>query len=611
MVISRRFFCQSSLALTGVGLSLGSGLFSPHTTYAAIASQVRVHGHSLTGKLKYQKNFPHFNYVNLDAPKKGTVRLKANGSFDSFHPFVLKGDAVNVTPWIYDTLMVSSLDEGSTHYGLLAEWMEYPTDYSEVVFKLRENATWHDGTPVTAEDVVFTFNSITGTGAAPFWRFYYGNVANITAQDKRTVRFKFNETGNRELPHITGQLPVLSKAWWENRDFTASTLERPMGSGPYKIGAFEANRFVIFQQVPDYWGKDLPVRQGTMNFDTLRFEYFRDQDIAHEAFKAGDIDFVEENSAKRWATGYDFGDVRSGKIIRKEVPLKGAKPVQFFAYNLRKPRFQDRRVREALALAFDFDWTNQTVFFDQYAHPRSFAQGADDLMPEGKPKGTELALLEEVRDKVPAEVFGLPYQPPKTDGSGRNRKNLRKAMVLLEQAGWKIVDNRLLNTAGEHFSIDFLGAQDIQQRIVAPYLKNLSRLGIKTNMRFVDTSQYLKRIQDFDFDLVISGIQNSDSPGNEQRDYWGSDAANLAGGRNLAGVKDPAVDAMIEKIIFATDRDTLTAAFRALDRILVWNYYTVMELYTPFERIAYRNTLGHPEPFPDRSTGFPVIWWQK
>jgi microcin C transport system substrate-binding protein len=605
--MSRRFFCQSSLVLGGL-VGLQPTLVLPAF---AQASGNRTHGHSLTGSLKYPKDFQNFDYVNLEAPQQGTVRLRADGGFDSFNPFILKGDAVNVTPWIYETLMLSSLDEGSAHYGLLAEWMEYPEDNSAVTFKLRETARWHDGKPVTPEDIIFSFERLTGEGASPFWRFYYGNIEAVEAVDAQTVRFKFDEKGNRELPHIVGQMPILPKHWWQDKDFAASSLERPLGSGPYKIGAFEANRYVTFERVQDYWGNDLPVRKGTMNFQQLRFEYFRDQDVAHEAFKAGKIDFVEENSAKRWATGYDFNDVKSGDVIKEEVTLEGTKAVQFFAFNLRKSRFQDKRVRQALSLAFDFEWTNATIYFNQYARPRSYAQGAQDLMPQGKPTGQELAFLEELRDQVPPEVFGEPYEPAKTDASGRNRQNMRQAVELLQQAGWQMRDNKLVNADGEVFKVEFLSAQDAQKRVVAPYLKNLERLGIQTNMRFVDSSQYLKRAQEFDFDFVIYGLQNSDSPGNEQRDYWSSAVADQPGGRNLAGVKDPAVDALIEKIVFAKDREALTAAFKALDRVLTWNYYTVLQLYTPFDRIAYRKTLGHPDPLPERSIGFPTVWWQK
>jgi len=574
---------------------------------------IRTHASSLVGAPRYGPGFARFDYVNPEAPRRGLARVATASSFDSFNPFIVRGDTPTGIGLLFETLMTASLDEGSTQYGLLAEWEEHPADDGWVAFRLRDAAVWPDGRPITVDDVIWTFRMLVERGA-PLYRFYYQNVVDARDMGDRVVRFDFDQTGNRELPHIMGQLTVLPKHWWEDgRDFEAGGLERPMASGPYAIGDFEVGRFIEYVRRPDYWGRDLPVNVGAHNFDRLRYEVFLDASAQLDAFRAGQVDFREENSASNWAERYDFAAVRDGRVTREEVSLEGPKRVQYFAMNLRRAKFRDLRTRQALSLAFDFEWTNRTIYFEQYARPASYFQGAEGLQPMAPPDAAELALLEPFRDRLPEAVFGAPYAPPVTDGSGRNRRNLRRAARLLEEAGWTVDgDGRLRNADGDPFSIEFLSAQATQERVVGPYVANLRTLGVDATFRVVDAPQYIRRVSqdpEFDFDMIIWGVGNSESPGNEQREYWGSAAADRMGSRNVCGVQDPAVDALIERIIFAEDRAALEAASRALDRVLTHNVYGVMQLYTPFERIAWWNTLARPEPLPARSIGFPAVWW--
>ncbi len=569
---------------------------------------VRSHGSSLLGALRYAANFPHFDYVNPGAPKGGMARISQTGGFDSFHPYVQQGDAARVSPFVYETLMSGSLDEGSAHYGLLAEWMEHPSDYSWVAFRLRDEAAWNDGRPVEAADAVFTFDSLMRHGT-PQVQQYYRDVEAAEDMGDRVVRFRFSKSGNRELPHIVGQLAVLPRHWWEGRDFSKSTVDRPLGSGPYRIGAYEINRFLEFDRVEEYWGANLPLRIGTHNFDRIRYEYFQDGVAAFEAFKVGDLDFRAENNSKRWATGYDFQAIRAGAVVKRTYTPEGPKRVQGFAFNVRREKFADRRTREALSLVFDFEWTNETLFYGQYARPWSYFQGTEDLMPKGEPQGRELDLLESVRAHVPEAVFGPPWSPNRTDGSGRIRRELRAARALLEEAGWRIADGTLVDESGAPFEIEFLTAQVEQERIVGPFLKNLQKLGIDARLRVVDWTQYGNRLKEFDYDMFVWGMANSESPGNEQYGYWGSDVANAPATRNYVGVQNPGIDALIERIVLAEDRKELAAASRALDRVLIHSHYAVLQLYTPYERIAYWDRFGHPDPFPARSEGFPTVWW--
>ncbi len=571
----------------------------------------RSHGESLIGDLKYGPDFPHFDYVNPDAPKGGIARLATSASFDSFNPFIVKGDSPAGIGVIYDSLMTPSLDQGSTQYGLLAEWFEYPEDYSWAAFKIRDGAHWHDGTPITVADVIFSLDILVSKGH-PQYRFYYANVTGAEDLGEGVVRFNFDTANNRELPHIMGQLSILPKHWWEGRAFDESSLEVPLGSGPYRIGAFEPGRFIQYDRVPDYWGAALPVNVGQHNLDALRYEIFLDGTATFEAFKSGQFDFRDENSASIWAEQYGFPAVTKGLVQRREIAIEGPKQTQTFAFNLRRPKFKDRRVRQAITLAFDFERTNQAIYFNQYARPRSYFQGTDSLMPTGAPEGAERAMLEALRDQVPAEVFGPHFVPPKTDGTGRNRNELRKATALLNDAGYEVEGGVLKGPDGQPFEIEFLSAQDTQSKVINPFLKNLEQLGFKASFRIVDGPQYIRRVQQdesFDWDMIIWGVRNSESPGNEQREFWGSATATKVGARNVGGVADPAVDALIDKVIFAKDRAELEAASRALDRVLMWNYYMIPQLYTPFDRIAWWDRFGHPDPLPPRDPGFPTVWW--
>lgn len=580
-------------------------------TSAALAddSSRTVHGLSLFGALKYGPQFARFDYVNPDAPKGGTLRLSAIGSFDSLNPFILKGKPARGAGLIYDTLLKSSLDEPSSEYGLLAETVEYPPDFSWVIFNLRPEARWHDGKPVTPEDVIFTFNALAEKGA-PHYRYYYANVVKAEKVGPKAVRFVFDAPGNRELPLIMGQLPVLPEHYWRERDFTASTLEPPLGSGPYRIGKVEPGRYMTVERVADYWGNTLPVNIGASNFDEIRFDYYRDDTVALEAFKAGNFDVRIESSAKNWATAYDFAATREGKVKRAELTTKNAEPMQAFVLNSRRDKFADPKVRLAFNHAFDFEWANKNLFYNQYSRTRSYFQNSE-LAATGLPDAAELALLEPFRDQLPPELFTTPYKPPKTDGTGTNRTGLRKARQLLADAGWQVQDGTLIHQArGSKMVVEFLIVQPTFERVVAPYIRNLERLGIKATIRLVDPAQYQNRVDNFDYDIIIGSWRNSLSPGNEQREYWGSAAADRNGSRNLAGVKNPVVDAMIDKIIFAEDRASLITASRALDRVLQWGHYVVPQWYTPVSRIAYWQGIRFPEPTPEYNIGFPELWWR-
>ncbi len=600
-MITRREFSKATLTAVAVAPL-------PLNVLRAQENVMRMHGSTLLDSLKYPEGFTKFDYANPNAPKGGAVTLGGIGGFDSFNPFIVKGDSVNTQGFIFESLTSGTLDEGASGYGLLAEWIEHPEDYSWVAYRIRDDARWHDGEPVTAADVVFSLETLIEKGA-PFYRFYYANVTGANDEGDNVVRFEFDQAGNHELPHIVGDLSVLPKHWWETRDFEESSLEPPLGSGPYRIGSFEANRFVEFERVEDYWGQDFPARVGHNNFDHVRIEYYQDATAAFEAFKAGDIDFRSENQAKRWATAYDFPAVKSGHVIVHQFEAEGPKTVQGFSFNLRRTRFADIRVRKALDLLFDFEWTNRTIFFDQYARPASYFQGISDLMAVGEPQGLELEILESVRADIPEEAFGPPVTPNQTDGSGRIRPEMRLASDLFAEAGWTTKDNQLVNADGEQFKIEFITGQEAQLRIVGPFFENLKRLGIDATSRVIDWPQYINRVTEQDFDMVVWGWSNSESPGNEQREFWGSETATRQGSRNVSGVQDPAVDALIERIVFAKGRAELAAATRALDRVLTHNYYALLELYAPLDRIAYWDRFGHPDPLPPRSDGFPTLWW--
>ena len=575
------------------------------------------HGLSLLGEPRYAAGFKHFDYVNPNAPKGGVVRLGSQGTFDSLNLAVagVKGELEDRIGLIYDTLMASSLDEVGTEYGLLAEAVRYPADFSSVTYRLHAAARWHDGTPVTPADVIFSFEALKANN--PQYAFYYKNVTRAEQTGEREVAFTFDEKNNRELPQIVGQLPILPKHWWEGtapdgkkRDITQTTLEAPLGSGPYRLKGFEAGRSATYERVAGYWGKDLPVNVGKNNFGEIRSEYFRDATVMLEAFKGDQLDFRQENVARNWATAYDFPAARDGRVVLEEFPERSRGIMQAFVFNLRKPKFGDERVRRAFNFAFDYEDINRTLFFGQYERIDSFFEGTE-LAAEGLPQGKELGILESLRDKVPPEVFTTPYRNPVGGNAEAQRANLRRAFDLLKEAGYEQRGRQLVHAkTGEPLAVEFLGFDPSFERYVLPYKQALERLGIGVSLRLVDAAQFQNRLRSFDFDIVTAGWAQSLSPGNEQRNYWGSDAADRPGSRNLAGIKDAAIDALIDRVIFAPDRDELVAATRALDRVLLAHHYVVPQWTYNKERTARWSRFARPHELPRYgASSFPTVWW--
>jgi microcin C transport system substrate-binding protein len=575
----------------------------------------RHHALSLIGEPKYPADFTHFDYVNPDAPKGGLVRIADIGSFDSLNPVLYRGEAAGGLGLVYENLMADSLEESSTSYGLIAEWASYPEDYSSVTFKLRDEAHWHDGTKITPEDVIYSLE--VNKAANPRLGFYYKNVTRAEQSGENEVTFYFDVKNNRELPMIMGQLTILPKHWWtgkdargNQRDPMKTTLEPPLGSGPYRIKEIRPGRSIAYERVKDYWARDLPVTKGQWNYDQIRFEYYRDETVAFESFKAGNLDYWQETSAKNWATAYDFSAVRNGFVKREEVTIKRTQPMQAFVLNLRRSQFQDRRVRQAFNLAFNFEWANKNLFYGQYARVGSYFQGSELAAPNKPPEGRELEILNEVKDGIPPEVFTESHQNPVNDTPDDMRSNLRKAVQLLKEAGWEVKNGVLTNVkTGQSMRVEFLLVSPLFERIVQPYLRNLERLGIKGAIRMVDSAQYTRRLNVFDYDIIVGNFAQSDSPGNEQRDYWGSEAADREGSMNLIGVKSPAIDKLIDQVIFAKDREELVAATRALDRVLLWNDFVVPQWYSPKVRIAYWNRYDQPKTLPALTPGFIQVWW--
>ena len=563
------------------------------------------HAMAMHGQPKYGPDFKHFDYVDPNAPKGGTVRLGVRGTFDNFNRFIPKGvaGAGDAT----ETLLVSSADEPFTKYGLIAETVEWPEDRSWVVFTLRRGARWHDGKPITTDDVIFSLKTLKTQGH-PFYRFYYGSIEKAETVGPRKVKFTFTEKGNRELPLIAGELPVLPKHYWKDRDFAKTTLKPPLGSGPYRVAGFEPGRHIEVERVKDYWGADLPVNRGHNNFDRIRYEYYFDETVLRQALKAGKIDFREENQAKAWALDYDTPAVRDGWLKLEEIGHQNPTGMQAFVMNTRRQVFKDRKVRRALAHAFDFEWSNRNLFFSQYTRTESFFSNSE-LASSGLPTGAELALLERYRGRVPDEVFTRLYKAPATDGTGWPRDNLRRAFALLAEAGWVVRDMKLVNTeTGRRMSFEVLLVSPAFERIVLPFKRNLERLGIGVRVRLVDTSQYITRLREFDFDMIVGGWGQSESPGNEQRGYWSSKAADSNAARNYAGIKDPVVDELIELVISAPDRDSLVTRTRALDRVLSWGHYVIPNWHARVDRIASWDMFGRPTVIPRRGTNLNY-WW--
>ncbi|MCI0994247.1 extracellular solute-binding protein [Pseudomonas corrugata] len=557
---------------------------------------------------KYPADFKHFDYVNPDAPKGGIFRQGGFGGFDSLNPFISKGVPADDIGLIYDTLAKQGLDEPFTEYGLIAEKIEKAPDNAWVRFYLRPEAHFNDGHPVRAEDVVFSFQTLTKDGA-PMFRGYYNDVAEVIAEEPLKVLFKFKHTNNRELPLILGQLPVLPKHWWADRDFNKGNLEIPLGSGPYRVTEVKAGRSVRYERVKDYWGKDLPVNRGFYNFDVLTTDYYRDNTVAVEALKAGQFDFWLEMTAKNWANAYNIPAVTEGRLIKEQIPNGNPTGMQGFVYNLRRPMFQDVRVRKALSLLLDFEWTNKQLFNGAYARTRSYFENSE-MAATGLPGEDELKILEPLRGKIPEQVFTEAFQPSICDGSGMIRDHQRQAYQLLQEAGWRIVDDKMVDAQGKPVVLEFLLAQTEFERILLPFKRNLSDLGIELVIRRVDVSQYINRVRSRDFDLVVGSFPQSSSPGNEQREFWMSAAADKPGSRNTMGLKDPAVDQLVEQLINADSRKSLVAHARALDRVLQWGYYVIPNWHIKTWRVAYWNHIGHPKVTPTYDIG-TTTWWVK
>ena len=582
------------------------------------AEPVWRHALSLIGEPKYPPGFTHFKWVRPDAPKGGLVRFHALGTYDSLNQFPVKGNSASFLGLIYDSLLAGSPDEPGTEYSLVAEAVSYPDDYSSVTFRLHPEARFHDGERIKPEDVMFSFEAI--TKVSPNYAFYYKNVERVEKTGPNLVTFHFDVKGNRELPQIVGQLPILPKHYWDGkdaegnpRDLSKTTLEPPLGSGAYRVGEVKAGRSISYVRVADYWAKDLPTMKGRWNFEEMRVEYFRDTTVAFEAFKAGQLDYFQETSAKNWATGYKFKALDEGRVKKEKIPLKRAAPMQAFVLNLRHEKFADPRVREAFNLAYDFEWANKNLFYNQYTRVSSFFENTE-LASKGMPEGREKEILEALRkefpDHVPEAALTKAYANPTNPDRNAFRRNLRRATQLLAKAGWVIRDGALTNKkSGEVMEVEFLIISPAFERVILPFIQNLKRLGIKASLRLVDSSQYRARLDNFDFDIVTATFSQSESPGNEQRDFWGTAAATKPGSRNLIGIQNPAIDKLVDMIIFAKSRQELVAVTHALDRVLLAHHFVVPQWYSPNARIAYWNKFGRPETLPSQTPGFVQVWW--
>jgi microcin C transport system substrate-binding protein len=568
------------------------------------------HGLSAFGDLKYRPDFAHFDWVNPAAPKGGrlaTIGTRALTSFDTFNPFILKGDPAQGLEFLFDTLMTRAWDEPDAVYGLIAQSAELAADRTQVTFLLRPQARFADGSPVTAEDVAFTFDTLKQKGH-PSYGFSLRDVVEAQVAGRYEVRFHFRGAATRDLPLVVATLPVLSKAYYTTHPFETTTLEPPLGSGPYAIGDFKQGTFVSYRRRADYWGRDLAVNRGRYNFEELRFEYFRDRTAELESLKAGAYDLREEFTSRDWVTAYDIPAVREGRLVRLTLPDENPSGAQGYFLNTRKAKLADPRVRQALDLAFEFEWTNKNLFYGLYRRTESFFENSP-LKASAPPSADELALLEPFRGKLAPEVFGEPYTPPQSDGSGQDRANLRTAAGLLSAAGWEVKNAKRTNSAGETLELEFLITDPTAERILAPYVRNLVALGIGATIRRIDPAQYERRVKAFDFDVVAQRYVMRLTPGVELRDLFGSEAARREGTANLAGIADPVVDALITKITEATSRSELTTAIRALDRVLRAGHYWVPQWYSTAHRIVYWDKYARPEVMPRYDRGIEHTWW--
>lgn len=565
---------------------------------------------AMHGQPKYPADFRQFEYTSAHATKGGTLALGAQGNFDSLNPFIAKGNAADELGLVYDTLMAQSADEAFSQYGLVAKEVEWPEDRSWVRYYLNPQARFNDGHAITADDVVFSFGILMEKGA-PTYQAYYADVADVKAEGKHQVLFTFKPGVNRELVMITGQLPVLPKHFWANRNFDESSLEPPLGSGPYRVKQIDAGRRIVYERVTDYWARDLQVNRGFYNFDQIRIDYYRDATVLLEALKAGEYDFRLENVSKQWHAGYNGAALQKGLLIKREIAHENPAGMQAFLFNIRRPLFQDVRVRKALNLAYDFEWANKQLFHGAYTRTLSYFANSE-LASSGLPQGRELEILQAFKDQLPVAVFDQAFSLPVTDGNGNNRKQLREAKKLLEEAGWKVVDNKLVNEKGEPMRFEILVYDTSFERVVNPYVKNLKRLGIDASIRRVEIAQFINRTRDFDFDVMIGGFGQSTSPGNEQIEYWHSSRANVKASRNYIGIANPVVDKLVEMIVAAPDRDELIQRTRALDRVLLHHYYVIPNWHVRVHRIAYWNKFAMPPVAPRYDPAYNtglMTWW--
>lgn len=573
-------------------------------------------GISTVGELKHPNGFKHFDYVNPDAPKSGTLRMSATGTFDTLNPLLAKGELATGVGAVFETLFKSAEEELSSSYGLLAEGVTFPEDISKATFRLRKEATWADGKPVTPADVVFSFEK--AKDLSPRMATIYAHVSKAEVTGERDITFFFDEKGNRELPQVVGQLLIVPKHWWEGngpdgkpRDITRGTLEPVMGSGPYKVSALNPGSTVSFELRDDYWGKDLNVNVGQNNFKTITYSFFADQEVQFQAFKSGNIDFWQEQSSSRWVTGYDIPAVKDGRIKKEQLPniYRSVGIMQAFVPNERREKFQNPKLRLALNYAFDFEDLNKTLAYGSFTRINSFFMGSE-LASSGLPAGRELEILQELKDQVPPEVFTQEYRNPVGGDPAKQRDNLREAVKLMKEAGYELRGNRMVNAKnGQQLDIEFLIDSAGMERTILPFIQNLKKIGVNATIRTVDASQFTNRQRSFDYDVVVKLWATLPNPGNEQADFWGSAAADRQGSSNLAGIKNPAVDALVRKVIFAPNRDEQVAAARALDRVLLFNHYVIPQFYKGELNLAYWNTIVRPENLPEYGIGFPDAWW--
>lgn len=600
----------------GLAFSLVGFLALPAPSFAD-EPQFRI-GTAILGDLKYAPGFKHFDYVNPDAQKGGDLKLSADGTFDTFNPVLKKGETAAGLSLVFDTLLKTSDDETGSAYGLLAEGVSYPDDISSATFRLRAEAKWADGSPVTPDDVIFSFDK--AKELDPLNMSYYAHVTKAEKTGDRDITFSFDEKHNRELPQILGQFLIVPKQWWqasgpdgEPRDISRTTLEPVMGSGPYKIAAFSPGATIRYELRDDYWGKNIPVNVGQNNFAAIAYTYYGDRDVEFEGFRAGNVDYWQDNLASRWATGYDFPAAKDGRVKREDLPnpLRAVGIMQALVPNMRREQFKDPRVREALNYAYDFEELNRTVFFNQYKRIDSYFFGTA-LASSGLPQGRELEILNEVKDKLPPSVFTTPYANPVNGDPQKFRDNLRHAIELFKQAGYGLKGNQMVNAkTGQPLSFEILLSSPMLEKAVLPYAQNLKKIGIDARVRTVDPSQYTNRTRSFDYDMIWNVWAETVDPGNEQGNYWGSASVDRPGSRNYAGIADPAVDALIPKVILARDREEKNAATKALDRVLLAGHYVVPLYYASTVHIAYWDKFDRPAALPEYSVGFPDVWWAK